>query len=114
MNKNRIPLSTTGEILLEEFLKPMHITQYELAKAIGVSQTRISEIVRGLRSITPDTAIRLGKYFKISAGFWMNLQNDYDLRVAKNMAEDQKIDAIKGDNIKMANSIAMALNKKFS
>ncbi|MBI5753606.1 HigA family addiction module antidote protein [Candidatus Peregrinibacteria bacterium] len=83
MSKNKIPLDNPGEILLEEFLKPMNITQYELAKSIHVPQIRISEIVRGLRAITPDTALRLSQYFKTSANFWLNLQNDYDLRLAK-------------------------------
>lgn len=91
MPKNRIPLPTPGEILLEEFLNPMNISQYELAKAIQVPQIRISEIVRGMRAISPDTSLRLSKYFKMSANFWLNLQNDYDLRIAKRKLENIKI-----------------------
>lgn len=91
MPKNRIPLDTPGEILLEEFLKPMGISQYELAKAIKVPQIRISEIVRGMRAISPDTSLRLGQYFKMSPNFWLNLQNDYDLRIAKRKIENLEI-----------------------
>jgi addiction module HigA family antidote len=68
-----------GEILLEEFLKPLNITAYRLSKDIGIPQTRTSEIIKGNRSITADTAIRLSYYFGNSAKFWLGLQNDYDL-----------------------------------
>lgn len=68
-----------GEILLEEFLKPMGISQYRIAKDISVDPRRINEIVLGKRSISADTALRLGRYFGMSAGFWMNLQSHYDL-----------------------------------
>ena len=68
-----------GEILLEEFLKPMEITQYRLAKSISVPQRRISEIVQGKRSITADSALRLSRYFDMEAQFWLNLQSRYDL-----------------------------------
>ena len=68
-----------GEILLEEFLKPMNLSQNKLAKEIQVPPRRINEIVLGKRSITADTAIRLGKYFGIEASLWLNLQNLYDL-----------------------------------
>ena len=68
-----------GEILLEEFLKPMGITQYRLAKAINVPQRRIGEIVKGRRAITADTALRLGRCFGMEAQFWLNLQSRYDL-----------------------------------
>ena len=67
-----------GEILKCEFLEPLEITDYALAKAIGVQQTRISMIVKGERSITVDTALRLGRFFNTSPEFWMNLQNRYD------------------------------------
>lgn len=76
-----------GEILLEEFMKPMNISQYKLAKELHVGSIRISEIVHGKRSITADTAIRLGRYFKMEAKFWMNLQASYDLEKA--MAESR-------------------------
>jgi antitoxin HigA-1 len=72
-----------GEILLEEFLKPMEISQYRLAKDISVPQRRISEIVQGKRSITADTALRLGRYFEMEAQFWLNLQSRYDLQKAE-------------------------------
>lgn len=68
-----------GEVLLEEFLKPMNISQYKLAKELHVSPIRISEIIHGKRAITADTAIRLGIYFQMEAKFWMNLQASYDL-----------------------------------
>ena len=68
-----------GEILLEEFLLPMEISQYRLAKDISVPQRRISEIVQGKRSISADTALRLGRYFGMEAQFWLNLQSRFDL-----------------------------------
>jgi addiction module HigA family antidote len=72
-----------GEILMEEFLKPMGITQYRLAKEIGVPQRRIGEIVAGTRGITADTGLRLSRFFGMSEGFWIGLQMDYDATVAK-------------------------------
>ena len=70
---------TPGEILEEEFLKPLGVTQYRLAKDISVPARRINEIVKGKRAITADTALRLGKYFGVDAQFWLNLQTHYDL-----------------------------------
>ena len=72
-----------GEILQEEFLKPMGISAYRLAKDIGVSQIRISEIISGKRAITVDTGLRLSKYFGLNDGFWTGLQIDYELSLAK-------------------------------
>ncbi|MEG9225448.1 HigA family addiction module antitoxin [Aeromicrobium sp. Sec7.5] len=72
---------TPGEILLTEFLEPLGITQYRLAQATGVSQTRISEIVRGKRSITTDTALRLSRALGVDYRFWINIQTDYDLEI---------------------------------
>ena len=72
-----------GEILLEEFLKPLNISAYRLSKDIGIPQTRTSEIIKGNRSITADTALRLSYYFGNSAKFWLGLQNDYDLEEEK-------------------------------
>lgn len=72
---------TPGEILEEEFLKPMGLSQYRLAKDIGVPARRINEIVKGERAITADTALRLGRYFKMSAQFWLNLQSHHDLEI---------------------------------
>ena len=79
MTKRDFPPIHPGEILLEEFLLPMGISQYRLAKDISVPQRRISEIVQGKRSITADTALRLGRYFKMEAQFWLNLQSRFDL-----------------------------------
>ena len=70
---------TPGEILNEQFLEPMGISQYRLAKDIGVPARRINEIVNGQRAITGDTALRLGRYFRMAAEFWVNLQGHYDL-----------------------------------
>jgi addiction module HigA family antidote len=82
-NMRKVPYPHPGEILLEEFLKPMGITQYRLAKEIGVPQRRIGEIVAGSRSITPDTGLRLSKFFGMSDDFWTGLQMDYDAARAK-------------------------------
>ena len=86
---------TPGEILAEEFLKPKGITQYRLAKDIGVPPRRINEIVKGQRAITADTALRLGRYFGMSPEFWLNLQTHYDLeqeqeRLAKRLDKEVK------------------------
>jgi antitoxin HigA-1 len=72
-----------GEILLEEFLKPMEISQYRLAKDIGVPTRRINEIVHGQRAISADTALRLSRYFGLTEPFWLNLQMSYDLELEK-------------------------------
>ncbi len=81
--KRDMPPVHPGEILLEDFLKPMGITQYRLAKSICVPQRRIGEIVAGRRAITADTALRLALFFNTDAQSWMNLQTHYDLAVAK-------------------------------
>ncbi|MDP2853407.1 MAG: HigA family addiction module antitoxin [Smithellaceae bacterium] len=83
-----IPYPAPGEILLEEFLKPMGITQYRLAKEIGVSQRRIGEIVAGKRAVTVDTGLRLSRFFGTSDGFWVGLQTDYDTAHAKDALSD--------------------------
>lgn len=83
MTEEKLPPIHPGEILLEEFLKPMGISQYRLAKEINVPARRINEIVHGKRSISPDTALRLSRYFGLSERFWMNLQTRYDLEVEK-------------------------------
>jgi antitoxin HigA-1 len=70
---------TPGEILDEEFLKPMGLTQYRLAKDIGVPPRRVNEIIKGQRAITADTALRLGRYFNMAPQFWLNLQTHFDL-----------------------------------
>lgn len=79
----KVPYPSPGEILIEEFLKPMGITQYRLAKEIGVSQRRIGEIIAGNRSVTADTGLRLSKFFGMSEGFWIGLQVDHDAALAK-------------------------------
>ena len=76
-----------GEILLEDFMKPMGITARQLAADIDVSPSRISEIVHGSRPITADTALRLGIFFTMDPRFWMNLQSEYDMRIAKRMLQ---------------------------
>ena len=81
--KRDMPPVHPGEILLEDFLRPMNITQYRLAKSIGVSQGRIGEIISGKRSITADTALRLARFFKTDAQSWMNMQTHYDLIIAE-------------------------------
>jgi antitoxin HigA-1 len=78
-----------GEILLEEFLHPMEISQTKLANSIGVPPRRINEIVLGKRGITADTALRLAKVFGTSVQFWMGLQDEYELREARNAIEGQ-------------------------
>ena len=79
----KVPYPHPGEILIEEFLKPMGITQYRLAKEIGVPQRRIGEIVAGNRSVSPDTGLRLSRFFGMSENFWTGLQLDYDAAKAK-------------------------------
>ena len=79
----RLPPIHPGEVLLEEFLRPMGISQYRLAKDISVPSRRINEIVKGKRGITPDTALRLSRFFGLSERFWINLQTRYDLEVER-------------------------------
>ena len=85
----KLPPIHPGEILLEEFLKPMNISQYKLAKDISVPPRRINEIVHGFRAITPDTALRLSRYFGLSERFWINLQTHYDIEVEKDRLQDR-------------------------
>ncbi|MCH7733198.1 MAG: HigA family addiction module antidote protein [Candidatus Marinimicrobia bacterium] len=88
VNKTKIPPIHPGEILLEEFLKPMGITQYRLSKDINVPPRRINEIVQGKRAVSANTALRLGRYFKMSAQFWMNLQSHYDIELETDKISD--------------------------
>jgi len=83
MKKGKLAPIHPGEILMEEFLKPLGISQYRLAKDISVPARRINEIVQGKRSISADTALRLSRYFKLSERFWLNLQGRYDLEMQK-------------------------------
>jgi len=89
MKNKKLPPIHPGEILFEEFLKPMGISQYRLAKDISVPPRRINEIVHGKRSISADTALRLGRYFKISPQFWLNLQNRFDLELTEDLVSDR-------------------------
>ncbi len=86
--KKSLPIHP-GEILLEEYLKPLGISQYRLAKETSVPPRRINEIVHGKRSITADTALRLARYFGTSERFWLNLQTHYDLEVEKDRLADR-------------------------
>jgi len=81
MSDEKLPPIHPGEILLEEFLEPMGISQYRMARDIGVPPRRINEIVHGKRRVTADTALRLARYFDMSPQFWLGLQMDYDLDV---------------------------------
>ncbi|MDZ4288859.1 MAG: HigA family addiction module antitoxin [Prosthecobacter sp.] len=90
---DRIPSIHPGEILLHEFLEPAGISQYRLAQATGLPSSRISDLVKGRRGITPDSAIRLGKALGMATEFWLNLQHDYDVREARH-AKDEEYAAI--------------------
>ena len=85
----KLPNVHPGEVLLEEFLKPMGISQNRLAREITVPPRRVNEIVLGKRAITPDTAIRLARYFGTSERFWLGLQMDFDLEEARNELSDR-------------------------
>lgn len=83
----KIPPTHPGEILLHDFLEPLGLSQYALAKAIGVSPIRVSQIVRGQRALTADTAIRLSRYFGTRPDWWLDLQSHYDLELARDAVE---------------------------
>lgn len=89
MKYKKLPPIHPGEILREEFLEPMGISQYKLAKDISVPPRRINEIIHGKRSITADTALRLGRFFNMSPQFWLNLQTRYDLEVTEDKLENR-------------------------
>jgi addiction module HigA family antidote len=95
MAENRLMPVHPGEVLLEEFLKPMGLSQNRLALDIRVPARRINEIVHGKRRITPDTALRLAKYFNMSPQFWLGLQMDYDLDVAEDELAKQIDDEVR-------------------
>lgn len=88
MTKNGMRPIHVGEILLEEFMKPLDISSNALAKALHVTPSRINEIVRGRRGMTADTAIRLSMYFGTTPNFWLNLQSAYDLKMAQSSFDD--------------------------
>ena len=89
MRKKMLAPIHPGEILMEEFLKPLGISQYKLAKDISVPARRINEIVHGKRSVTADTALRLSRYFNLSERFWLNLQARYDLEIQKDKLNER-------------------------
>ena len=93
---NKLQNIHPGEILLEEFLIPMEITAYRLSKDIEIPQTRISQIIKGQRRITADTALRLSSYFNNSAKFWLGLQNDFDIEEER----DKKLETFKKIRLK--------------
>lgn len=92
--KNRPP-THPGEMLLEEFVKPLDLTQTELARHLNVSYPRLNEIINGRRSVTPDTALRLSRVLGMSADFWLGLQQDWDLWHAMNSPEAKHINRLK-------------------
>ncbi len=101
LTDKKLPPVHPGEILLEEFLKPLGITQYRLAKSISVPARRINEIVHGKRAITADTALRLSRFFGMSERFSINLQIGYDLEVEKDRLADRltrEVTALAGDS----------------
>ena len=89
MATTTLPPIHPGEVLLEEFLEPMGLSQYRLAKDISVPPRRINEIVHGKRSVTADTALRLSRYFGTSERFWLNLQTGYDLDIERDRLRDR-------------------------
>ena len=98
---NEIAPIHPGEILYEDFLKPMNISGYKLAKALFIDQTRISEIIKGKRSITTDTALRLAKFFGTSTEFWLNIQAQYDIETISDSLKEElnnihKYEAVEG------------------
>ena len=94
MNKRKMAPIHPGEVLLEDFLKPMGLSQYRLAREINVHPRRINEIVHGKRSITADTALRLSRFFGTSAEVWLNLQAHYDLEVARDKLDGKLMEEI--------------------
>ena len=94
MKKKKLPPIHPGEILMDEFLEPMGISQYRLAKDISVPPRRINEIVHVKRSITADTVLRLGRFFGMSPQFWLNLQTRHNLEVTEDLLEDRLDDEV--------------------
>ena len=89
------PPTHPGEMLFEEFVKPLELTQSELARRLGVSYPRLNEVIKGRRSVTPDTALRLSRVLGMSADFWLGLQQDWDLWHAMNSSEAKGISRLK-------------------
>lgn len=107
MKRKLIPLTTPGEILKEEFIDPLNLSDQEVAKSLGVPNSRLSEIIHGKRAITVDTAIRLSRFFRTTPEFWLNYQNHYNLQKEMELHQ-QKFLAIKPFNRrkKLANPLA--------
>ncbi len=95
MSEKKLRPAHPGEVLMEDFLKPMGISQYRLAKDINVHPRRINEIVHGNRAVTADTALRLSRYFGTSAELWLNLQSHYDLELVYTKLKDKLIKEIR-------------------
>lgn len=94
MTTKRLAPVHPGEILLEEFLKPLALTQYRLAKGLNVPARRINEIVHGTRAVTADTALRLARFFGVSERFWLNLQTTYDLEVQRDRLKGRLVNEV--------------------
>lgn len=95
MNRKKLQPIHPGEILQEEFLKPLNISQYRIAKDISVPPRRINEIVKGTRAITADTALRFGRYFNMSPEFWINLQSHYELEIERDILSKKLLKEVK-------------------
>ena len=102
MKNKKLPPIHPGEILREEFLEPMGISQYRLAKDISVPPRRINEIVHGKRSVTADTALRLGRFFGMSPQFWLNLQTRYDLEMTEDLLGDRLDEEVRALKVQSA------------
>lgn len=109
--RQKLPPIHPGKILLEEFLEPMGITQYRLAKDTSVPPRRINEIVHQKRSITADTALRLGVFFNMSPHFWMNLQSRFEIEKAEDLLEDTLKNEVQTYKTAKKFSPALTLNK---
>ncbi|MDA1142905.1 MAG: HigA family addiction module antitoxin [Planctomycetota bacterium] len=99
MSRRKLKTVTPGEILLEEFLNPLEISQYRLAKSLKVPSTRIAQIVKGNRAISAETALRLATFFGTTPQFWLNLQMEFDLRAAKKKHQkrvEQEVEVMAG------------------
>jgi len=94
MQAKRFPSTHPGEVLLEDFLKPLEISQYRLAKDISVPPRRINEIVHGKRGVSADTALRLARYFETSERFWINLQTRFDLETEKDKLGNRLVEEV--------------------
>lgn len=94
MTREKLPPIHPGEILFEEFLKPLNINQHRIAKDINVPFQVVNEIVHGKRSISPEIALRLSRYFGLSERFWMNLQSRYDLEIEKDRLKDRLVSEV--------------------